>query len=122
MRRREFLKNTIYIPAAGITVAYLVVTGCSSDDSTVVAQPSGTCTTSNAEIGANHGHSITPPTASEISTGAAIVLDLRFGTSSHAHSVSLTASELDTISTCVSVTKTSTRNVHTHQVTFTGIV
>ena len=128
MRRREFLKNTIYLPAAGITVAYLVVAGCSSDDSTAGessttgSSPSGTCTTSQAQIGANHGHTITPPTASEISTGVDIDLILTLGLS-HTHVVSLTAAELDTISTCGSVTKSSTSaNAHTHSVIFTGVV
>ena len=129
MRRREFLKNTIYLPAAGITVAYLVVAGCSSDDSTTTSasggsstpgsSPSGTCTTSQAQIGANHGHTISPPIASEILGGVAI--DLILTTVGHTHTVSLTAADLDTISTCGSVTKTSTLTGHTHQVTFTGV-
>ena len=127
MRRREFLKNTIFLPAAGITVAYLVVAGCSSDDSTTTStvdpSPSGTCTASQAsQIGANHGHTISPPTASEILGGVDIDLNLAFGTATHSHLVSLTAAELDTISTCVPVTKSSTTsNGHTHSVTFTAV-
>jgi len=125
MRRREFLKNTIYLPAAGITVAYLVVAGC-SDSTTVTSTsttggfPSGTCTNASAAIGANHGHGITAPTANEISGGVEINISLTAG-SGHTHVVSLTAEELDVISTCGEVTKSSTTgNGHSHLVSFTG--
>lgn len=124
MRRREFLKNTIYLPGAGITVAYLVMTGCSSDDgspasgSTLGTQPPGTCASTDTTVDL-HFHSMEQPNFSAVSDQ---ILSM---TVSHTHTVTLTAADLDVLSTCGSVTKTSTTSasgfVHSHQVTFTGV-
>lgn len=126
MDRRDFLQNSIFIPALGLTLFYSVL-GCSDSDSTSSATSSdgteseGTCTSVSAAIGSNHGHGITPPTADEVTAGDAITLDLTVIASGDFHTVTLTADDLASISTCGTVTATSTTSFgHTHSVTFTG--
>lgn len=128
MKRRDFLRNSVFIPALGITLVYSL-TGCSSDDDTATVttmgettgtEPAGTCTTASAEIGSNHGHTITPPSAAQVTAGEDITLNLTIG-AGHTHSVTLTAADLANLSMCGTVKNTSSFEGHSHQVTFTGI-
>ena len=131
MDRRDFLKNSIFIPSLGIALFYSLA-ACSDDDSTSSTsssngtEPEGTCTSVSADIGGNHGHTITPPTAAEVTAGADIIMALTIGTPGDTHTVSLTADQLATISTCGSVTVQSSSDSgssissHSHPVTFTG--
>lgn len=131
MDRRDFLQNSIFIPALGITLFYSLW-GCSDDDSTSSTTSSdgteseGTCTSVSADIKSNHGHTITPPTADEVTAGDAITLDLTIGNPGDTHTVSLTAENLASISTCGTVTVQSSTDsgtsivAHSHSVTFTG--
>ena len=128
MNRREFLRNSVYIPALGITLVYSL-SDCSSDDSTTSSsstegtEAEGTCTTVDSVIGGNHGHTITDPTAEQVTALADITLNLTIGTPGETHTVSLTGANLSTISTCGTVVATTSRdNGHSHSVTFTGSV
>jgi hypothetical protein len=118
MNRREFLRNSVYIPALGITLVYSL-SGCSSDDSTT----SSTCTTVSsvsAAIGSNHGHTITAPTVDEVNAGVEITLDLTTG-NGHTHTVTLSAADLESLSTCgTEINSSTTDSDHPHSVTFTG--
>ena len=130
MKRREFLKNSVFIPALGITLVYSL-SGCSddttsSDTTTLGTQPEGTCTTVSPVIGANHLHTITPPTAPQVAAFADITLNLTVGNFGDIHTVTLRGDHLRAISTCGVVTVRTTTNAgtsigaHSHSVTFTG--
>ena len=132
MRRRDFLKNVIFIPAAGMTVSYVIsscggggggtdTTGGTGESGTPGMDPVGTCTVVQENIGLNHGHTVMPPTAAELGAGMDIELTLMLAIG-HTHLVTLTAQDLDTISTCGFVSRNSTVDgVHSHLVTFTGV-
>lgn len=124
MRRREFLQNTIFVPALGLTLVYSI-SNCSSDDSTATTntseettgtEPAGTCTTTDIIIDL-HFHTIEDPDLTNT-----VDITLAMG-GPHTHSVTLTAAELENLSKCGTVINTSTLGSgHSHQVTFIGIV
>lgn len=117
MKRRDFLRNSVFIPALGITLAYSL-SSCSSDDSTegtTGTDPAGTCTSTSISVDL-HTHSVEQP---DLTSTADVTLAMG---GSHTHTVMLTAADLANLSMCGTVKNTSEEDgSHLHQVTFTAI-
>ncbi len=122
--RREFLQSLI---AVGASVGLLpLATACGDDggggdtgtggDAGTGGDGGGGCASTTANIGTNHGHELMVP-AADVAAGAEMTYDI-MGTSTHAHSVTLTADDMMTLQGGGTVTVTSSSGaMHTHEVT-----
>lgn len=127
MKRRDFLKNSIFIPAAGVTLFY-TISSCSDDESaspatgsTTGSEAVGTCTTVSNEFNFNHLHIVLGPSAAQVAALAEVTLGLTIGTPGETHTVTLTAEQISDISTCGTATATTSVDLgHSHTITFTG--
>jgi hypothetical protein len=110
--RREFTVRSAMLALGGVAIT--ISSGCSGDGPT---EPS--YTDAAGTIANNHGHTVVI-TGAQLATGAAIVLEIQ-GTSSHPHTVELTAADLREIRAGRRVEKDSTPSPsgsHAHKVTF----
>lgn len=117
MDRRQF--TTLAAALAALSGVAITISACGGDSSP--SSPNGgTGGTASDEVGDisnNHGHSAVI-TAAQLTAGGALSLDIR-GTSSHPHTVALTAAEIGTVAAGGRVSKdSSTDNGHSHTVTF----
>ena len=114
--RREF---SLEAALALLSTCIITIDGCGGNKNPNNPTPTPTPVTDvTGSISANHGHTATI-TAAQITTGAAISLEIR-GTASHPHTVEISQTELATLKNRQAVTKDSTNNNgHMHTVTFT---
>jgi hypothetical protein len=122
--RREFTVASAMAVLSGVAIT---VTGCGGSSNSP-ASPSTPTTPSTpatpapsantvGTVSSNHGHSAVV-TAAELTTGGALMLDIT-GTSSHPHTVELTADDVMAIAANQSVSKESSVDAsHSHTVTF----
>lgn len=107
--RREFTVQSLLVMLGGVAIT---ISGCESP-----TQPTYTDKTGN--LGNNHGHTVVI-TGAQLGAGGAVTLEIQ-GTSSHAHTVSLTAGDVVGIRDGRQVSKESSPNPsgsHSHTVTF----
>lgn len=109
--RREFTVRSLVAMLSGVAIT---ITGCGEGPT----QPTQPILTDKAGvINSNHGHSVVI-TAVQLGAGGAVALDIQ-GTSSHRHTVELTAGEVAAIRDGQQVAKASTTSgSHSHTVTF----
>lgn len=113
--RREF---SLEAALALLSTCIITLDGCGSGYKSPTSPTPTPVTDVTGSISANHGHTAVIA-AAQITTGAAISLDIR-GTASHPHTVEVSQAELTTLKNRQAVTKDSTNNNgHTHTVTFT---
>ena len=115
LSRREFTLES----ALAILSAATITISCGNDNkSPTNPTPTPTPTADKqGTISANHGH-IATITGAQLSSPTSITLHL-MGQATHDHTVDLTASEVTSIGTNATVSKTSTTdNAHNHTVTF----
>jgi hypothetical protein len=77
----------------------------------------GGCTTPEATIGTNHGHSLVVPIA-DVTAAADRTYSIR-GASAHDHMVTITAAQFGMLADGATLSLTSTSSGHTHSVTVT---
>ncbi|MBI2841370.1 MAG: hypothetical protein HYX75_23890 [Acidobacteria bacterium] len=108
--RREFTVASIMALLGGITIT---ITGCGGDGPTTSDMPQD----ETGAISANHGH-VAVITIAQLNAGASVRLNIQ-GTSSHPHTVDVSAVEIVDIRNQIRVSKTSTtEDGHSHTVTF----
>jgi hypothetical protein len=114
MNRREFTVEAALLLLGGATI---VISGCgggaASSPTTSTAPP---LTDATGAIAANHGHAAVI-TAAQLGDGGSLDLDIR-GTSSHTHTVSLSATDIANVRRGTQVQRESSGTSHTHVVTF----
>ena len=116
LSRREFTVESALAMLAGVTIT---ITGCGSDNNnpTPAPTPPVVATDKTGTISANHGH-VATITSAQITAGNALTLNIQ-GMATHAHTVSLTQTEVTQIGGGTRVEKTSTTDSgHSHTVTF----
>ena len=116
--RREFTLEWALAMLAGVAIT---ISGCGSDSPSSPTPPSssggGTTGDVSGVVSANHGH-IAMITAAQLTAGNALNLNI-MGTATHAHTVSLTATQLQQIGSKQQVAVISTTDAgHDHTVTF----
>lgn len=121
--RREF---TLAAALAALSGVAITISACGGSSSPTASTPPPTPTPTPAPpaaadktgvVGSNHGH-VATILAARFTAGATFSLDIQ-GSSSHPHSVEITAAELTAISGGSRVSKeSSTDNGHSHSVTF----
>lgn len=132
MTRSQFLRSLLGIGAGAVVVA-----ACSSSDgepgpgidaaqqptpdaptAAPDAPPSGTCSTTNATISANHGHTAVVP-AADVAAGVEKTYNIKGG-SAHPHTIVVTAAMFTMLKAGQMATVTSSNDAgHTHNVTIT---
>ena len=117
--RREFTLEWALAMLAGVAIT---ISGCGSNSPSSPTPPSssgGGTTTGDVTgvVSANHGH-IATITAAQLTAGNALNLNI-MGNATHAHTVSLTATQLQQIGSKQQVAVLSTTDSgHDHTVTF----
>lgn len=107
MNRREFVKMSM-VSIAGIVATNRCGTKLDTSDSS--SDKSGS-------VSSNHGHTA-KITAAQLDDGSAVSINIQ-GTSSHSHTLTLSASEMSSIKAGTQVSQVSSANSgHTHSVTF----
>ena len=123
--RREFTLAAAMAALSGVAITISACGGGSSPSSptpTPVPNPTPTpappaAADKTGVVGSNHGH-VATIVAARFTAGAAYSLDIQ-GTSSHPHTVEITAAELTAIAANTRVSKeSSTDSGHSHTVTF----
>ena len=119
--RREFTLEAALALLAGCVITVSdIACGDDSSDNANPANPSPTPADISGSVSANHGH-VATVTAAQITATNAVALDIR-GTATHAHSVSLSQADLQTLKNRQAVARDSTNdNGHMHTVTFTPV-
>jgi hypothetical protein len=120
--RREFTVASAMAVLSGVAIT---VTGCGGGSAPAAPSDTPSSPTNGGgsgdvqgTIGSNHGHSGAVITAAQLTAGEALMLDIT-GSSSHPHTVSLTAEEVGQIGGGARVSKESTLDAgHSHTVTF----
>jgi hypothetical protein len=112
MDRREFSLEATRALLGG---AVLVLTGC-GEKSLPTAASSPPLTDAVGVVDPNHGHTAVI-TVAQLNAGGDVEVEIQ-GTSSHNHTVTLTALEVEGVLGGKRVTKESTGSRHTHTVTF----
>jgi VCBS repeat-containing protein len=112
MTRREFTLESALAVLAGVTIT---ISGCGDDDSPMApTPPPGSL---NGTVSANHGHTAFI-TAAQLMAGSMVSLDIR-GSSTHPHTVNVSAAQMQTIAARQQVAiVSSSDDGHTHTVTF----
>jgi hypothetical protein len=113
MNRREFTVEAALVLLGGATIA---ISGCGGGATTSPTSNTPPLADANGAIGSNHGH-VAVITAAQLGAGGSLDLDIR-GTSSHTHTVSLSAAEIASVRGGQQVQKESSASPHTHTVTF----
>ena len=114
---RRALLQGILVMLSGVTIT---ITGCGGDDGD--GGPTSPGGSETGSISANHGHEAVI-LAAQLTAGNAISLQIR-GSSTHPHTVDLSAAEIGQIAANQQVSKTSSTDAsndfgtHNHQVTF----
>ena len=114
--RREFTVASVMAMLSGVVIT---ISGCgsSSTPSTPSTPAPSPVSDATGTISANHGHSAVI-TSARLTAGNAVSLDIT-GTSSHLHTVELSAAEIVQIRGGTRTAKDSTtNNGHAHTVTF----
>ena len=111
MNRREFSLDATRALLGG---AALAITGCGGSSPT--APSSMPLTDAVGMVSDNHGHTAVI-TAAQLNTGGDLEVTIQ-GTSSHPHSVFLSAGEVQTVRNGGRIQKQSSGSRHTHTVTF----
>jgi hypothetical protein len=122
--RRQFTLASAMAILSGVAITISSACGGGSSSpsspSTPTPTPTPTPTASGDKVGAisdNHGHSAVI-TGAQLTSGGALLLDIQ-GTSSHTHTVQLSAAEIASIAGNQRVSKSSsTTQGHDHTVTF----
>lgn len=110
--RRQFLHSTLSIAGGA-----LILIAC-EDDPGNPSPDSGTPPEVLASIGANHGHVLVVSSA-DLVAAVEKTYDIT-GSAGHAHSVTLTADDFETIRASGTLTRQSTTgSAHSHPITFT---
>ena len=112
--RREISVSAALLMLGGATINITGCGGSSSSDPTPTPIP--TTDRSATSISSNHGHTAVI-TGAQLSAGGALLLTIQ-GAATHSHSIDLTGAEVVSIRNGTTVTKTSSPNGHTHEVTF----
>ena len=111
MDRREFTGRALMAMFAGVTVT---ISGCGSDNG---VEPGPPVTDKSGTIANNHGH-VATITAAQQTAGGGMTLSIQ-GTSSHDHTLVLSASEVEWIRGGLAMAKDCEMNRnHAHTVTF----
>jgi len=117
LSRREFTLESALAMLAGVAIT---ISGCGDDTTSPTQNPGGGGTTSGdvpGVVSANHGHTATVK-AADITAANVLSLDI-MGQATHPHTVSLTASQVQSIGARQRVSVISTTNDgHDHTVTF----
>ena len=109
--RREFTRQGLLAMLAGVTVT---IAGCGSDSATVPTAPVNDKT---GVIANNHGH-VATITSAQQTAGGNVILNIQ-GTSSHEHTLELTAAEVSRIRFGFQLAKGCAMNRnHMHTITF----
>ena len=117
--RREFTLQSALAVLGGVSIT---VTGCGGDSMSPTSasptpSPTGSPSTVTGSVAANHGHQAAI-TGAQLMAGNAISLNIQ-GTSTHPHTVELTAAEVTQIDNGGRVSKNSSLDDgHRHAVTF----
>jgi len=121
--RRQFTLASAMAILSGVAITITACGGSGSSPSspnTPTPTPTPTPTASGDKVGAisdNHGHSAVI-TGAQLTAGGALTLDIQ-GSSSHTHTVQLSAAEIASIGGNQRVSKSSsTTQGHDHTVTF----
>lgn len=120
MDRKTFIKKSLSAVVLAIP-AYAVLSCSSSDDSEPAAPPQSTganCGTNgtSSAIGSNHGHNIVV-SAADVTAGVDKTYNIQ-GSSSHMHSVTVSAAQFASLQNNQQITANSTNDSgHTHSVT-----
>ena len=114
--RREISVSVALLMLGGATINITGCGGSSSSDPTPTPTPTPTTDRSATSISSNHGHTAVI-TGAQLSAGGALLLTIQ-GTATHNHDIDLTGTEVVSIRNGTMVTKTSSPNGHTHEVTF----
>ena len=129
MKRKEFIKRSALVVAAGFPMATLIQS-CGDDDSTTPEEeeeeeenedPGGSNTANcldngtNVDIASNHGHSLNV-SKSDVTAGAEKTYSI-MGSSSHSHEVTITANNFKQLQENKSITVNSNSGAgHVHSV------
>ena len=125
MKRKEFIKRSAFVVAAGLPIA-TILQSCGDDDSADPEdedmEPGSTANCldngTNVSIGANHGHSLVV-SKDDVTAGAEKTYSIR-GDSAHSHDVTLTAANFQSLQQNQAVTVNSNSGSgHTHSVSVT---
>lgn len=115
MTRKEFLRTLV---GAGVGVAGVAaLAGCGGDDGggTTADAPPPSCASPAAAIDANHGH-VMMVSMADVTAGVAKTYNI-MGTSTHDHTVMITAAQFAQLKNGGTLTLTSSNTLHTHTVT-----
>ena len=124
LSRREFTLEWALAMLAGVVIT---VSGCSDSPSSPTPPPTptpppgggggGSTGDVTGDVSANHGH-VATVTGAQITSAGALSLNI-MGQATHPHTVSLSASQVQTIGARQRVSVTSTTDdAHSHTVTF----
>jgi hypothetical protein len=113
MDRRTFSVEAARLLLGG---AAITIGGCGGGSSPAASTPP--LSDVQGSVSSNHGHSAVI-TGAQLGAGNDLQLNIQ-GTSSHAHTLSLTASEVRSVRDGARVQKDCTGGSHTHSVTFNG--
>lgn len=108
MRRRDFLKKSLWLPPAAGALLLVVLEGC---------RDAG-CDGIDGAIEENHGHSACLNQA-DLAASAEVTITLTTG-ALHTHQVTLTSGDISTLNNGGTVATVSTVTGHTHAVTYAG--
>ena len=102
---------------AALSGVVITITACGDSSPTSPAPPPTNPGDASGVVGSNHGH-VAVVTSAQLTAPASIRLDIR-GDADHAHTVDLTAGEVQQIARGARVSKlSSTEDAHAHSVTF----
>lgn len=114
--RRQFTLQAVLAMLSGVAIS---VSGCgsSSESPTSPSPTPGATADITGAISANHGHTAVI-TAAQLTSRNSITLNIQ-GTSTHPHTVELSAADVTAVANRQQLAKTSsTDNGHSHTVTF----
>ena len=114
INRREFTLQTALAMLSGVAIT---VSGCGSVTPVSPSPTPGASGAVSGSISANHGHTAVISHA-QLTGGGSLALDIR-GSSEHSHTITLSQSDLASISAGQRVSVQSTNDTgHSHTVTF----
>jgi hypothetical protein len=102
---------------AALSGVVITIIACGDSSPTSPAPPPANPGDASGVVGSNHGHAAVV-TSAQLMSPSNLRLDIR-GNADHAHTVDLTAGEVEQIGRGVRVSKlSSTEDAHAHSVTF----
>lgn len=112
---KNLSRRQALILLGGASITMTVVACAKKEDAAVTPTP--TVSDNVGVVGTNHGHAVTI-TKAQLTAAGALTLDIQ-GTSGHAHSVTLSATEVTSIKNGTKVSKDSSTGAgHIHTVSF----